>query len=168
MTTYSTTSWHTTSTPAPAWQESKRAADVHFQQVAAILSGLGFTSVTPTSEWADIAGVDILTSEGPVAWRCRDAHYMKFQDITVRVSRPSGAPTEADKLRAGAVRWCLWTWTDGGKVTAWALLRADRVALLLGLPWATKQMSDATFACIPLSALRAINAIVACEGLEIT
>ncbi|GAB4402073.1 MAG: hypothetical protein Kow00123_12040 [Anaerolineales bacterium] len=156
-----------TRTPAPSWTESKRWADAYFGEACAILERLGFSELRATPWDLDARGVDIITADGArIAWRCRDVRYLRYADITLRLSRPSGAPTEARKIKEGAVDWLFWTWTTPTEVAAWVLLRADRVAALMGeASWPTRQVPNATFVSIPFTALKAVGAIVAAEGL---
>jgi hypothetical protein len=146
----------------PDWQQSKALADVAWTATRALLAGLGFHGATPTSTAMDRAGVDIVTNDGrKLSWRNRDRRYLRFADVTVRLSRPSGKPTECDKLAAGAVDFLLWTWTtSGGVIVDWLVLDAGKVAPMLSRPWPVLTMCDAQAACIPWAALAEAGAIV--------
>jgi len=158
--------WNTSTTgraSQAAWVESKAAADTCWPAVTSIMQHLGFGRPTATDAATDRAGVDFTTSDGRRwAWRNRGASYFSYGDVTIRVSRPSGAVTEADKLRRGCVDRLLWTWTTAGGCTQqWLVLDASRVAGLLDKQWPRLQMADAEAACVPFKALAEAGAIVA-------
>ena len=124
---------------------------------------LGYGWASPSDVATDRAGVDFVTDDGKRwAWRNRGASYFSYGDVTIRVARPSGALTEADKLRRGRVDRMLWTWTTAGGCTQqWLVLDASRVAGLLDQDWPRLRMADATAACVPFKALAEAGAIVA-------
>ena len=153
-----------TARQVPAWIVSKAAADRSWPGVRSLLLALGFSDPTPSCRALDWQGVDIVAGSYRFAWRNRAASYFGFQDVTVRLARPSGQPTEADKLQAGAVDFCLWTWIDAaGAVCQWLLLDAVRIVPLLAQAWRTTDMGDATFCAVPWAALAAGGAIVRCS-----
>ena len=147
----------------PEWQQSKAQADTCWPAVRSICKHLGFGPPSPSDVATDRAGVDFVTDDGKRwAWRNRGASYFSYGDVTIRVARPSGALTEADKLRAGACDLALWTWASArGCVMQWLVLDASRVAGLLDQDWPRLRMADAEAACVPFKALAEAGAIVA-------
>lgn len=107
---------------------------------------------------------DLVTASGiPIALRTRKAQYWRYQDITIRFSRPSGVATEADKL--GHARYYCYAWMNQAKPIAWVLLDVQRLLPLI--PKARKRATPEgeTFAVIPLSQLKKCGAIIAAGGL---
>ena len=147
----------------PDWQTSKAKANRSWPATRSLLLGLGFSDPQPASVALDWAGCDVTTSDGrKLSWRNRDRRYLGYRDVTIRKSRPSGKPTEADKLAAGAVDFLLWTWTNtAGAVCDWLLLDAGRIVLLLTRPWPVLTMCDAVAVCISWQALSQAGCIVA-------
>jgi len=148
-----------------SWQTSKAAADATWAATRSLLQGLGFSDPQPASAALDWRGVDVTaTQDGRrvrLAWRNRDRRYLSFRDITVRRARPSGKPTEADKMQAGACDLALWTWTTGGGVICdWLLVSVPALRPLLAQPWPTLTMCDAEAACIPWRSLAEAGCIV--------
>lgn len=156
---------YTTSTAGgqSGWITCKTWADSYWPAVCDLMQRLGYGEPTPMGQAADWRGVDFTAGGFRWAWRNRSIAYLHYRDITVRAGRLTGAKTEADKLRSGAIDYCLWTWTDGRQIRAWLVLRVDRLLPLLDRDWPMLQMHDATAICIPFSALQRAGAII-CRG----
>lgn len=80
-----------------------------------------YGTVEDLSEATDVVAiVNIVSTKGReginVAKRVRDiSAYHKFQDITLRAVRISGAPTELDKIRKGYAEFYFYCWADDKK-----------------------------------------------------
>jgi hypothetical protein len=149
----------------PAWIVTKAGADRAWPGVVSLVRALGYG--TPSvADWKQDwrHSTDFTTPDGSRwAWRTRDARYIGFRDITIRKARPSGAPTEADKLHE-ADRM-LWTWTNtAGAVVDWLVLDAGKVAPMLSRSWPVLTMPDAQAVCVPWAALSLAGCIVAASA----
>lgn len=163
---YSTTS--ATARQAPAWIVSKAGADRAWPGIVTLLQRLGFGTPSATGWVVDARQcTDFTTPDGKHwGWRDRQAQYFAFHDTTWRVARPSGAPTEADKL--GMIDRALWTWTTSGRIVEYIVLDAARVVPLLREPWPVLTMPDAVAVCVPWQALSTAGAVVdASNGVKV-
>lgn len=148
----------------PAWLAWKLQADMCWLSVCRLLTSLGYGEPVPSS-WAVDARecCDFVTPDGTRwAWRSRGARYLGFHDCTLRLSRPSGAATEAQKL--GLTDRLLFSWASGCKLVAWLILRTDRVAPLLSQSWPAHDMGDATFVAVPWEVLYQAGAVIDCSA----
>lgn len=104
-----------------------------------------------------------------IAARLRRPEYLRYQDVTIRAHRDSGATTELAKLREGLGKFYLYGWTDDwgidlGQIAKWVLYDLDivRSAGLLEKNWSQKDNRDGTyFIAIPVAVLRDVGAVVA-------
>lgn len=110
-------------------------------------------------------GVDMVirVEGGNVAVRIRRAR-CRWRDITIRIRRPSGVPTEIDKIKVGYVSWYLYAWTYKNQITEWVLVDVRRIVELgvFERRWKSFSNRDGTrFIVIPISRLLKENCIVA-------
>ena len=152
-----------TARQVPRWIVSKAVADRAWPGIVTLLQRLGFGTPSATGWVVDARQcTDFTTPDGKRwAWRNRSAEFFAFHDTTWRMARPSGAPTEADKL--GMIDRALWTWAASGRIVEYIVLDAARVVPLLAQAWPTTDMGDATFCAVPWAALAAGGAIVRCS-----
>lgn len=150
--------------PSPSWQLDKWRADRYWHAIASLLEGQGYAEPTATTRDLDWAGVDIVAGDCRIAWRCRDAKYLKWRDITIRKSRPTGAKTELQKLQGGACDRLLWTWVADGEIVEYLLLDVDRMQTLLCQESEPVHMPDADFVPISWRDLNEAGAILSCSA----
>ena len=93
-----------------SWQDDKAWADKNVRQARTIV---GYYATQVACDVLDIEqATDLITERKQVAWRMRRRRNRdNFADfgntITVRSKRPSGVPTELDKIREGFGDWFL-------------------------------------------------------------
>lgn len=70
----------------------------------------------------------VTVSNGDIGCRIREWKYWKlYGDITLRYERPSGIPTEFEKILNGYGRWYLYAWAKGDGFGAWVFIDLDKL-----------------------------------------
>lgn len=161
-----------TATRQPAWVQSKAWADSFWPAIQQVI----LTEALPRIARLTVAGpvddqkrcTDFVLSVqvGRIACRVRSARYWRYADLTLRLSRPSGAETEVAKLRQGFVGHYLCAWGDDGELIAWALVDVAKMVPLLDRPRPvyTNRGDGVRWMAIPLSELAQARAITCAGG----
>lgn len=102
--------------------------------------------------------------EGAIACRIRRPGYLKaFGDVTIRYSRPTGTPTEFEKIKEGFGRWYLYAWAGkDGRFESWVFvdLNCLRASGLLDNPEPIPNPDGTSFIAISLEDLEKAGCIV--------
>ncbi len=155
------------------WQKSKVWADTYTKQVISLLRSNAATFVkiaeaSPEDDARHNTDFVVKVEGGEVSCRIRDSKYRKYQDITIRNSRATGAQTEADKILLGYGRWMFYGFAQNGLIGEWLLVSLDCVrekAIIQRVRQAGRIRANrdggSTLLSIPLRWLRDSGAIVA-------
>jgi hypothetical protein len=116
------------------WKKDKEWSEGFFLQVREIIRDLAgeLISIQKAEDEDDIhkaTDFTVKVETGDIACRIRRSRYLKdFGDITIRYSRPSGTPTEYEKIRKGFAKWFFYGWADeNDKITAWIFVDLDKL-----------------------------------------
>lgn len=144
----------------------------HGKEIAKIIRSLAgeILDVRAADEDEDIhKATDIVVEvkEGDIACRIRRPGYLeKFGDMTIRYSRPTGTPTEFEKIKKGFGRWYLYMWTvwvgKDEKIESWVFIDLDclRASGLLDNPMPIYNLNGTSFIAISLEDLEKAGCIV--------
>lgn len=112
------------------YKTDRIAADQFIPQVKKILLKchkhfLDFEVADDHLDQTEATDLVAVRSRCHIAVRIRDISYLEKEyhyDVTMRNHRPSGMPTEADKILSGFGDWMFYGWQNGTEIVAFVLL----------------------------------------------
>lgn len=111
----------------PAWLQDKLAADRYMRHVKAVLGTFLLTEGTIEQDQRENTDLVLVAASKRIAVRIRDASYFKHDayrwEVTFRSARPSGTPTELEKMLDGWGDWFFYGFKgEGERLLAWVVL----------------------------------------------
>lgn len=156
------------------FEEQKAWADDHLNEVNRIVRNVAgkiieIQAADPERDRREGVDYEVKVVSGNVACRIRRADRYPFRDLTLTLSRPSGATPEVDKILSGSVRWYLYAWAAHGRFVHWMFVDLDKVRALRLIEKAIKRgrkqrdAKGSEFLCIPFAELSEHGVIVQSE-----
>lgn len=149
------------------WQQDKGWADSYLSEIEAIITHVAGKMISlriasPRQDREQATDYVAIVSEGEIA--CRLRRSTQWRDFTLRLSRPSGAPTEVEKILSGWGRWYLYGWTSGRHIDEWIFVDLDLVRrnhhIIEGATRMRNHDGSSDFVAIPIHRLAAIEALL--------